>query len=174
MLFREYAGSMMDYLSKTRGRHCLARDLWDDVVQLVFVKFLTEPPNLEPGRRLSPLLMTMVLNAARDRAKMERRRIRNIGAAQIGRFRAAAGAEATHAQISATDAKALIEDKLKQLSAADQEALAVFVTHGPTHHAATLAAARGIPVGAAQMRVKRAKERLARAITEYDGGKEGR
>ncbi|HRQ71811.1 MAG TPA: sigma-70 family RNA polymerase sigma factor [Phycisphaerales bacterium] len=164
ILFREYAGEMMDFLLKTKRRHGLAEDGWPDAVQEVFVKFLCKPPDLDPSRKIGRLLMTMALNEARDRAKKDRTRFKYEEAAKAERLRTAAGAEAVGARLAAADDKLLVESKLAQMSPPDQQALAAFVQGGPSRHVASLSATTGINSGAAQMRFQRAKERWAKAL----------
>ena len=174
ILFREYAGAMMDFLLKTKQRHGLAEDGWRDAVQEVFVKFLSKPPDLDPSRKIGPLLMTMVLNEARDRAKKERRRLKYEEAAKAERLRTAAGAEAVGARLAAAEDKMLVESKMAQMSPSDQQALTAFVQSGPNRHVASLAASAGTNPGAAQMRFQRAKARWAKILGEREEGKDNR
>ncbi|MBX3363331.1 MAG: sigma-70 family RNA polymerase sigma factor [Phycisphaeraceae bacterium] len=174
ILFREYAGAMMDFLLKTKRRHGLAEDGWGDAVQEVFVKFLSKPPDLDPSRKIGPLLMTMALNEARDRAKKERTRLKCEEAAKAERLRTAAGAEAVGARLAAAEDKTLVEGKLAQMSQPDRQALATFVQSGPNRHVAALAATTGTKPGAAQMRFQRAKDRWANVLGEGKEGKDNR
>lgn len=174
ILFREYAGDMMDFLSKTRRRHGLAEADWRDAVQEVFVKFLSTPLDLDPSRKIGPLLRTMVLNEARDRAKMGRRRIAYENTAGEEHIRAAAGAETVGARLAAAENKALVDRKLAQLAPTDQQALAAFVEDGPSRHVAKLAATTGTTSGAAQMRFLRAKDRWAKVLNNGEGGEDAR
>lgn len=174
ILFREYAGAMMDFLLKTKRRHGLAEDGWRDAVQEVFVKFLCKPPDLDASRKIGPLLMTMALNEARDRAKKERTRLKYEEAAKAERLRIAAGAEAVGARLAAAEDKMLVESKMAQMSPPDQQALTAFVQSGPNRHVASLAATAGTNPGAAQMRFQRAKDRWAKALGEGEEGKDNR
>lgn len=174
ILFREYAGAMMDNLQKTKRRHGLAEDGWRDAVQEVFVKFLAKPPDLDPSRKIWPLLKTMALNEARDRAKKERTRFKYEEAAKAERLRTAAGAEAVGARLAAAEDKVVVENKLAQMSPPDQQALTAFVQNGPNRHVASLAATAGTNHGAAQMRFQRAKDRWARVLGEGQEGKNNR
>ncbi|MBK9187444.1 MAG: sigma-70 family RNA polymerase sigma factor [Phycisphaerales bacterium] len=171
ILFRAYAGIMMDFLHKTKRRHGLAEDGWRDAVQEVFVKFLSRPPDLDPSRKIGPLLKTMALNEARDRAKKERTRIKYEEAAQAERLRTAAGAEAVGARLAAAEDKLLVEHKLAKMSPTDRQALAAFVQSRPNRHVASLAATTGTNTGAAQMRFQRAKERWSKVLGESEEGK---
>lgn len=174
ILFREYAGAMMDYLLKTKRRHGLQEDCWRDAVQEVFVKFLSKPPDLDPSRTIGPLLMTMALNGARDWAKRERRRLQYEDAAKAERLRLAAGAEAVGARLESAEDKMLIESKMAQMSSPDQQALAAFVQSGPNRHVASLAVTAGTTLGAAQMRFQRAKVRWANILGEGGKGRDNR
>lgn len=174
ILFREYAGAMMDFLLKTKRRHGLAEDGWRDAVQEVFVKFLSKPPDLDPSRKIGPLLMTMALNEARDRAKKERTRLKYEEAAKAERLRTAAGAEAVGARLAAAENKTLVEGKMAQMSQPDRQALAAFVQSGPKRHVAALAATAGTKPGAAQMRFQRAKDWWAKVLGEGEEGKDYR
>lgn len=162
----EYAGTMMEQLKKSRNRHGLAQDEWPDIVQEVFLKFLTKPPKIDPSRKIGPLLRTMVLNEARDRSKMNRTRSNNEIAGQTERLRGASGGEEAGARLIATENKQLLRKKLAQLSTSDKQALDMFAQDGPHRHVAALAAARGITQGAAQMQFVRAKARWARVLGE--------
>lgn len=174
ILFREYAGAMMDFLLKTERRHGLGEDGWRDAVQEVFVKFLSKPPDLDPSRKIGPLLMTMALNEARDRAKKERTRFKYEESAKTERLRTAAGAEAIGARLAAAEDKMLVESKLVQMSPPDRQALVAFVQSGPNRHVAALAATMGTKPGAAQMRFQRAKDRWAKVLGEGKEGKDNR
>lgn len=172
ILCREYAGEMMDYLKKTRRQHGVGGTEWWDVVQEVFVKFLTNPPELDPSRKIKPLLLTMVLNEARDHSKSRRRRVAREKIVQTQRFRKAAGAESAGARLIAAEDRAFVEGKLAKMSPTDQQALAAFVEGGPSQHVSNLAAASGVATGTAQMRFVRAKDRwateLANALPRKD------
>lgn len=174
ILYREYAGDMMDFLLKTKRRHGLGEAWWRDAVQEVFVRFLSRPPDLDPSRKIKPLLMMMALNEARDRAKMERRRVANEMAAQADRFQTAAGAEAVGTRLVAVENNRLIESKLAQMSAPDQQALAALAQRGSGRPIAALAAATGTNASTAQMRIQRAKERWTRVLAEGEEGKNNR
>lgn len=174
ILFREYAGAMMDVLLKTKRQHGLAEDGWRDAVQEVFVKFLSKPPDLDPSRKIDSFLMTMALNEARDRAKKERTRFKYEEAAKAERLRTAAGAEAVGARLAAAEDKMLVESKMAQMSLPDQQALTAFVQSGPNRHVVSLAATAGTNPGAAQMRFQRTKVRWAKVLGEGDEGKDNR
>ncbi|MGD9691268.1 MAG: RNA polymerase sigma factor [Phycisphaerales bacterium] len=173
-LYVRYAGEMMDYLQKTRRRHGLSEDLWRDVVQDVFLKFLKHPPELNPALQVGSLLMKMALNKALDRAKSERRRAKHEAKAKIQQFRAAAGAESVGRRLSDSENRFLIETKVNQLSPTDQQAIAAYVRNGPDRHAISLAAAIGVSAATAQMRFQRAKIRLAKSLDEEHERKDSR
>lgn len=171
-LFRRFAGEMMDYLARTRRRHGLREHEYEDAVQATFVKLLRKPLELNPGRPIGPLLMTIVLNTARDVAKAKRIRKANETAAQTEQWRTAAGAEAVDARLLAVENRVLVESKMRLMSPADQIALRVFMESGAEGHVAMLAEATGITRGAAQMRSLRARTRLAELLEE-DGKARG-
>lgn len=174
ILCSEFTDPMERFLRKTKRRHGLAEDLWRDAVHEVFVKFLVRPPDLDPSRKIGPLLMTMVLNEARDWAKKERRRFKCDEAAKAERLRTAAGAEAVGARLAAAEDKTLVEGKLAQMSQPNRQALAAFVQSGPNRHVAALAATTGTNRGAAQMRFQRAKKLWAMKLGEGEEGKDNR
>ena len=174
ILFRECAGEMMDYLKKTRSRHGVGESEWWDVVQKVFVKFLAKPPELDPSRRIKPLLLTMLLNEARDQSRIRRRRVTREKAVQVQGLRKAAGAESAGSRLMAAEDRSVVEGKLAKMSPTDRQALDAFVEGGPDRHVSNLAAASGVSQGTAQMRFVRAKDRWATALGQDLPGKDAR
>lgn len=168
ILFDKFAGDMMDHLEATKRRHGLALAEWRDTVQEVFVKFLTKPPIIDPTRTILPLLKTMVLNEARDRAKKNRVRAKYENSSQFQQMRSAATSEEAGSRIIANEARELVRRKLAKLSVADRQVMETYITSEPNRHVRAIAAAKGISVGAAQMQFVRAKARWARVLGEDD------
>ena len=170
-LASEGAGPLLDHLRKTRRRHGRPEEEWYDIVQDILAKFLAkDAPAVDPNRPLLPYLRQIALNRARDLAKEAKRRAEREWQVGQQRLRAEVGTSPL-ANLAATEANQLVESKLSTLSDSDQRVLRTFMQNNDGHHIVAIAESEGIDRGAAQMRYKRALQRL-RAKVE-GGNREG-
>lgn len=173
LLAHECSGLLLDYLKKTKGRHGLCEADWMDVLQEVYVKFIHEPPELDPFRPVLPYLRRMILNEARDMVRKTARRTNYEGSAGKQRILLAAGAEAVGKTTEHAEDKTLVESKLAKMSENDRNALKAYVAAGPDKHVVELARREGIELGAAQMRYARAVKRWEKEMESDEAESEG-
>lgn len=169
-LARECAGPLLDHLRKTRRRHGRPEEEWQDIVQDVLAKFLAkDAPVVDPCRLLLSYLRQMALNRARDLAKEAKRRAERERVVGQQRLQAAVGASPL-ANLETAEANQLIEAKLSTLSASDQRVLRTYMQNDDGRHIVAIAESEGIDRGAAQMRYKRALQRLRATMDNDQGG----
>ncbi len=163
-LARECAGPICDYLRKTKRQHGRKESEFPDILQEVLIRFIFEPPKLDPARPLLPYLKKMALNKARDIAKKETRRKQREKMFVEWTVRMAAGGEIASQNIEIQEDLDLLDSVLSTMSITDQNALTAYKEAGPNRHVRLLSIRENISIGAAQMRFKRAFDRLRVAL----------
>ena len=154
-------GPLLDYIKKTQHTHRLRECLWEDAIQKLLAKLLVNPPDLDPMRPVMPYLRQMALNEARDMRKSENRMHKRTIKAGKRRHREHGNDSLPIEIMIRKEAIDDLQQKINSLSDQDQRAIMIplIASKGTTIKA--LAEHESISTPAAQMRNKRALERLA-------------
>lgn len=154
-------GPLLDYIKKTQHTHRLLECLWEDAIQKLLAKLLVNPPDLDPMRPVMPYLRQMALNEARDMRKSENRiKLRTIKAGKL-RHREHGDDLLPIEIIIRKEARENLQQKMNSLSDQDQQAIMIPLVASKGRTIKALAEYESISTPAAQMRNKRALERLA-------------